>query len=346
MNTENPGNARSLGVIAILVAALAAPEGRATGAEDRSKDEASIGQTRSEFVRAYNAGDVPAIVALFTADAEVVDEDGNAVRGREAIATLFHENFAANPGETMEIQSESLRFLSADVAQEEGRTRIKPAPAAVGEADQEKKTGTKPARGPGAKTVPWIERYLVLYVRQDGRWLQSSVRELDDNATSLHERLEPLAWLVGDWVDEGSESVVVSSNRWSEEGNALIRDFTIHVQGRPSMRGTQRIFWDPLKRQIMSWTHESQGGHWTANWAYDSRGNRWVVKSSGVYGDGQTGSSTQIFSVVSPDQVRWKAIDRTVGDQVEPDIDEFVMVRRPPRPGHSSNAAAARPPQR
>jgi uncharacterized protein (TIGR02246 family) len=301
----------------------AQPRATATAA-DRSADEKAIRDAGAAFVRTYNAGDARAIADLFTPDAEVIDEHGHRIQGRDAIAGHFAQTFDANPGETIEVAIDSIRFLGREAAKEEGRARLTPAPASA------QPSAKIRAESPGLGHAPHSSGYTVLYVRQDGRWLQSSVREHVDEAVTPHQRLEPLGWLLGEWVDEGGASVVSSDTRWSEDGNFLIRAFTLHVQGRPAMSGTQRIGWDPLTRQIKSWVFDSEGGHGEALWSRD--GSRWVVKASGVLPDGRVASATQVYTVVNPHLVHWKSIDRTAGEQVESDTAEFVMVRKPPRP--------------
>ena len=55
----------------------------------------------------------------------------------------------------------------------------------------------------------------------------------DDRSTTPHDRLQPLAWLVGDWVNESSDAAVKISYRWSEDKNFLLGDY--HVT-RPASR--------------------------------------------------------------------------------------------------------------
>ena len=105
-----------------------------------------------------------------------------------------------------------------------------------------------------------VRPYTVLFVKRDGRWLISSVREEPDPLVSPHDRLKDLEWMVGDWVDEGPDSEVRLNCRWSEDGNFLIRSFTVKQQGKPVMTVSQRIGWDPLARQIRSWEFDSEGG--------------------------------------------------------------------------------------
>ena len=98
--------------------------GLAAGESGKSRDEKAIQEAGAAFVKAYNAGDAKAIAALFTEDAESTDEDGTRVTGRQAIGESFAETFAANPGGKIEIRPDSLRFLSPEVAKEEGRSTV------------------------------------------------------------------------------------------------------------------------------------------------------------------------------------------------------------------------------
>jgi uncharacterized protein (TIGR02246 family) len=317
-------------ILAGMAVAVAAPDETPKAPAQpagRAADEKAIREAGAAFVHAYNAGDARAATALFTPDAEVVSEDGQVIQGQDDIARLFAMTFESHPGETLEIDDIAIRFLRPDVAKEEGRARIRHSEGKP--AHEETAAQTASAGAGGGRTQ--ASRYTVLYVRQDGRWLQSSVREHPDRERTPHERLEELQWLLGDWVDEGHGSVVRSITKWSDDGNYLLRDVTIHVAGKPALAVHQRIGWDPLTRQITSWVFDSEGGHGTGLWSRD--GQRWVVKASGVLRDGRTATASQIYTVANPLQVRWKSVDRTIGDQLQPDDVEFVMVRQPPRPG-------------
>src|SRR4051794_29936867 len=67
----------------------------------RAADEKAVREAGAAFVRAYNAGDARSIAGLFTEDAEVIDEDGRAAQGRDAIAEIFADTFESSPGETI-----------------------------------------------------------------------------------------------------------------------------------------------------------------------------------------------------------------------------------------------------
>jgi len=274
----------------------------------RPEDEKALQSVAEAYTRAYNAGDARSLASLFTEDAEVMDENKERLRGRRMIEDVFGSLFRNRPGARIAISPASLRFLGPDAAQEEGRTEVK---------------------SPGGE-LPAIRHYTVLFVKTGNRWMYSSVREEHGTSLTHHERLRELEWLVGDWLDESPDSVVQATCRWTEDQNFLLRDFTVHVQGKSVMTVMERIGWDPSTRQIKSWVFDSEGGHGTGLWSRNA--NEWVIKSTGILPDGRTATATHVLTRVSPQSARWASIERTVGDQVVPDHTEYVMVRRPPHP--------------
>jgi len=278
------------------------------GEPGRSRDEKALQEAGAAFVTAYNAGDAKAIAALFTEDAESTDEDGTRVTGRKAIGESFAETFAANPGGKIVIRTDSLRFLSPEVAKEEGRSTVSLADGAE----------------------PDVDRYTVIYVKQDGKWLQSSVREHPDLDLSPHERLVELSWMLGEWVDESESAVILTTCRWSDDENFLVRSYSVKVRGTDAISGTQRIGWDPVVGQFRSWNFDSQGGYSEGLWSRD--GGRWIIKMSGPLHSGKISTETNIITRVDKDTARWRSVDRTIAGRGLPDSPEFVLVRRPPQP--------------
>jgi len=168
-------------------AAVGSPAPTQAALTDRPEDEKAILSVGESFRLAYNAGDAKALASLYTDDAEIIEENGERFQGRKTIQDLYSLLFQERKGSSIEIAVDSIRFLGPDVAKEEGQTRVKPA------------VTTEP---------PSVRRYTVLYVKQGGKWLYSSVREELEPGLPHHERLKELEWLVGDWIDESSDSVV------------------------------------------------------------------------------------------------------------------------------------------
>ena len=285
-----------------------APPGQ-SGGEIRSlsADEQAIRAADQAFVSEYNKGDTKVLAARFTEDAEVVEADGSRYRGRPLIEGRLAETFAASPGVKLVLETESIQFLSPDVAKEEGGTII------------------TPARGAGE-----ARRHTALLVKRDGHWLISSIREEEEPLVRPHDRLVELAWMIGEWVDEGTDSHVRVSCRWSDDTNFLVRTFAVKAQGKPALTVHQRIGWDPLARQFHSWEFDSEGGYGEGRWSRD--GDRWVIKHTGVRPEGVTASATHIMARVRPDLVRWAATDRVLGSESLPQEEDYVMVRVPPPP--------------
>ncbi len=123
---------------------------------------------------------------------------------------------------------------------------------------------------------------------------------------------------------------MLTSVAWSDNKNFLIRTFDVRVKGKPALTGSQRIGWDPLTKQIKSWVFDDQGGYGEGLWM--RAGDQWVIKATGVRPEGRTATATQVLTYVDNDHLKWKSIDRTRGDEVVEEIDEIVMVRKPPQP--------------
>lgn len=272
-------------------------------------DEKVLRELADEFVTAFNTGDAQALAAQFAPQAEIVDLDGNVVQGREAIQEFYAEQLQT-PLFKIAIQIESLRFLGDSLAIEDGRVTLS--------SEDEEFTERS--------------RYTVVHARQGGKWLIVSSRDVASPHDRLppHEHLKQLAWLVGDWVEEAGDSAVTTSCHWDEHKNFLLTDYTVKVAGRTTMSGRQRIGWDPLTRQIKTWTFDSDGGYGEGYWHLD--GDRWLVKLSGVAADGRTGSTTQIHKRHNNHTRTWSAVDRVLGGERLPDIEEITVVRAAPQP--------------
>ena len=268
----------------------------------------AIADLLASFVAAYNAKDAKALGDLFTPDAEIQDEDGDVTRGRDAIVGRFSGIFKENGGDRLAVDTDSLRFLGTDIAIEEGTASL----------------------STGADTPPRTNRYSVIYARQGGRWLHALIRD-EPPEDDPHERLEELEWMLGEWVNESDDGIVRTSCKWSDDGNFLLREFDVKVEGRIALRGTQRIGWDAQRKQFRMWVFDDRGGF--AEGLVSRDGDRWIIKASGVRSDGRSVSTTNAFTAVGKDRILWETLERTVGGEVVPGTDQFYLVRPAPPPG-------------
>jgi uncharacterized protein (TIGR02246 family) len=313
-----------IGILQLVGASIRADDRPAAGTAPMSatnRDVQAIRMTAEAFEAAFRAKDAKAIAAGFAPDGEVVDTEGHAVRGRAAIAEEFHKMFQEQPDARMSLAITSIRMVAPGIAIEDGTTKL--------------------VRGSNEPAVH--SRYAAVHVKLDGHWLVASTRDLVPNTDviSISERLKPLEFLIGDWIDESEEAVIATSYRWGEGRKFLMHEFTVKRAGSPVLKGTQRIGWDPLRHTITSWTFDSRGGHGEGTWTWDH--NHWLIKLQGVSAAGAASSATAFLTPLGHDAYRWESTDRVLGAEKAPDS-TVTVVRKPPEP-HDARSDGKSPPK-
>jgi hypothetical protein len=237
----------------------------------------------------------------------MIDENGVTHRGHEQLRALFGDFFARFPEAKMRLELEDIRQITPDLAT----------------ADLVREVTTSQG---GDRAVT---RCFLTLLRQEGIWQIACIRDVAaDNELSPRRQLEPLEWMVGDWVDEGADSLIRIHGDWSEDGNFLLLDYQVQRAGEPAMSSRQRIGWDPVQEQIRSWMFDADGGFGNALWTRVAQ--TWVVKSNAVLPDGATGSATFVIEPQGQDRFVMRGLDRILGDEVQPDV-ELTIVRKPPQ---------------
>lgn len=270
-----------------------------------------IRKASETFVKAFDAGNADGLAEHFLPKGELVDEEGSIYQGRQELSAAFKKFFTAFPKAKLTLAIDSVRVLDANLAIEEG-TRVVAAGKEMGDRAQ--------------------LRYIAIRSKDaNGRWLIASLREFSDDPLPTHnERLQGLAWLVGDWVNEGTEGKVRISFRWSDDKNYLLGDYQIEAKGKPGMKSTQRLGWDPVAGRVRSWLFDADGGFSEGAWSATEDG--WLIKSNSVNPDGALGSATLLITQLTADRFTIKGMHRIVAEQAEPDF-EFTVSRRPPTAG-------------
>lgn len=333
---ENPPDAaRPSSTLPATAAMKKALPAAADGIEKLTPDEEAIRRNGAEFIKAYQTGDAKALSGHFAKDAECVDESGVCCSGAAAIENSMAEFFKANPGCKLIKTIDSIRFVSPGVAIEDGTT-------ACTCADE-------------SSCV--VCRYSTVHVKQDGKWLVASVHDRDSHDLKEHSmKLTELAWLQGEWVDEGDDAVIHFSCKPIDNGNFLMRSFSIQVSGEETMAGTQRIGWDPLSGKLRTWVFDSSGsfgeGVWYRNLddgdAADSddadeesnaddgdeseASARWILKMTGVMADGKPASSTSIYTLINDHTMTWQSVDHEIAGVHQPDSEVVTIVRKAEAP--------------
>jgi uncharacterized protein (TIGR02246 family) len=273
-------------------------------------DEEAIRRSAAAFATAYKAHDAKAVAELFALKAEFTDEDGELIKGREAIQQNFAEMFKKFHESKIEVEITSIRVLTPNIALEEGIVRGQPVP----------------------DEATNVSSYVVIHVKVDGHWLIASVSDFEADSEELtpNDHLQPLAWMVGDWLDESADSTVKSSCHWDESENYLLMDFSLQIAGSVSASGSMRIGWDPLSGQLKSWSFDADSGYAEGLWIRID--DEWIVRSHGVNAAGKVTSGISVFRFIDNDTMTWRAYDRVIGGEPAEDIPENVIKRHAPAP--------------
>jgi len=306
-----------------------APAAAAPQTQDAATAAAIRAAARS-YQEALDRGDGTAMAALWTPDGDIVDDEGRVLNGREAVSGITAPT-ADSPRPAVHIEETTLRLLTADAAIEDGIVTVTPP-------------------GTSAPLKGWFS---ASWVKHDGAWKLAGLRESRISAPQNATRLADLDWMVGDWtvvedhpdrepsagtlpLTPGGRPPIEVSVRWNATRTFLIRDMKIADaaapsaddagDGLPAMHITQRIGWDPLSRQIVSWAFGSDGSHGEATWTRDD--NTWVARTMAVLPDGTQTSSLNIYVYDGANRCTWRSVPTHVGGEHAPHV-TMTMIRKP-----------------
>jgi uncharacterized protein (TIGR02246 family) len=272
-----------------------------------SADESAIRKADEAYVQAFNRHDAKALADAWSPEAVYLNRTtGDEVVGRAAIAEQFTAYFKQQPEVKMELEAGPIQFISPNVAVEQGNGKT---------------------LVPNAE--PEVVDYSAVYVRRDGQWLLDRVTDTTKTTAppSHYDRLKPLEWMIGRWVDsdKGDDVDVETECKWTKNKNFITRSFTVTVGNEFNLSGMQIVGWDASAKQIHSWTFDSDGGFAEAVWT--PKGDKWFIRNKGVLGDGRKATMVNIIKKVDDNSFTWQTVERTAGDELLPNVDEVLIVR-------------------
>jgi uncharacterized protein (TIGR02246 family) len=112
----------ALAGVAVSLGVRPGPAQQSPGTAEAAKQ--AIQKHAEAFVEAFHKGDAKALAAFWAVDGDYTDENGRQFKGRTAIEKAFTELFAEHKGLKLGIDSISLRFVTPDVAIEDGTTAV------------------------------------------------------------------------------------------------------------------------------------------------------------------------------------------------------------------------------
>jgi uncharacterized protein (TIGR02246 family) len=276
------------------------------GYADQANDEAMIRKNAEAYVAAYNNRDAKALAAMWSPDAVYSDPStGEEAVGREEIEKAFAETLSESKEAKLEVEVDAVRFVSPNVAIENGTARI------VRPNEEPEESG-----------------YTAVNVKRDGKWLLDRVTEeaAAPPPPSHYEHLKDLQWMVGTWIDQDEDATVQIDCEWAKNQNFMHRSFAVVVGDEVDMAGLQIIGWDPIAKQIRSWVFDSDGGYAEGKWT--RKGERWQIQQTGVLPSGSKSSAVNIMTPVDGDSFTWAAVSRDVDGDLLPNLDEVLVVRK------------------
>ena len=115
--------------------------------------------------------------------------------------------FKNEPEVKLTAQTESVQFISPNVAVEQGNSTV-----------------TVP------KSAPDDVPYSAVYGGRGGQWLLDRVTDEAKKSKDSHqEQLKALDWMVGHWVDKDDDVDVETDCNWTKNHTFLTRSFTVSV---------------------------------------------------------------------------------------------------------------------
>jgi uncharacterized protein (TIGR02246 family) len=300
------GSPMKLKTILIATACLAVTQAtRAAHSDGNEDDKAALRKNGEAFAVAFHNGDARGVAAFWAPDGDYTDLAGRHLKGRENIEKAFERLFAEQKGLNVSIDSQSLRFVTPDVAIEDGVSEVFSA------------DGTPPSKA----------RYTIVHVKKDGQWQLSSVRESPYAPPSNHSRLRPLEWALGEWASEGENGKPVErlSCSLTDDDNFMVTTFLTTVRDTTVGKATQWIGWDPVAKHLRSWLFDATGGF--GDGAITRDGQDWVIKTNTVMRNGKKATATYVLTPVDADSFTLQARERTEDGNSLPDMPAVTMKR-------------------
>ena len=272
--------------------------------ESEPNNTTQIQAAIQSYVAAFNARDVEKLASHWSPDGVYVSRTtGEQSVGRDAIAESFKQTFAGESVPKLAVATDSIEFISPNVALERGSATVVSNEDVVNESN-----------------------YSVVYVKRDGVWLIDRVTEEELVFEENHfDELQELDWLTGTWQHVGEPFRIEMACQWTTKKNFLSQTFKIFDGEEVRSSGLQIIGWDAKEKVIKSWIFDSDGGVATGTW--NKRDDGWAVQAMATLSEGDSGSFTSILRTIDDESFGWEKINQVLAGKLLPNTDEIVFNR-------------------
>src|SRR5262249_55764650 len=197
---------RPVCLLLTILAVINASRSHAQQSNNQSPDEAAIRKMVASYVQAFNKHDAKALADHWSPDAVYLNRTtGEEVVGRTAITAQFAALFKEQPQLELEVNVDSIQFISPNVAVEHGTTTF---------------------RAPNAE--PEEIEYTAVEVKREGQWLLDRVTDKAKEVVPSHyEQLKVLEWMIGEWTSDADNAQVELDCNWTRNQNFMTRAFKV-----------------------------------------------------------------------------------------------------------------------
>lgn len=286
-NRPNLGN----GSVASPIQEQAKPKVRVSPAVE------AIQKAAQDYAKAFNSRDFAAIADQWTSQAEMRQDNGAILRGRDAIMAAIKRAASHRPKATIVIAVESVDLLGAGAARVRGSIILK----------DEGEVGS------------WATRFSSLRVLEDGKWRLADTWETPAATSSI----EDMAWLAGTWAAKSPLGQVTVTYEKTLGSTGLVGKISVKPDTGPAIEVLEVI--QARDGAIRSWVFDSTGLFGEGYWEHDgARFNRTIHAASA---DGTPASSVIVLTRSSPDSVLWHPIERIRGANRLPDLPSIKLTK-------------------
>jgi uncharacterized protein (TIGR02246 family) len=263
-----------------------------------SADEQAIRAAGEAYRAAFAKGDVEAVAAFWTKNADLVDQSGHAYKVQAVLerARQLLSDGGNIPQPQRKSETLSIRFITPDVALEDGAFE---------------RSGAGPDESHEG-------RYTAVWVKRDGKWLLDGERESPVRAEVVDDPLPQLAWMVGEWTATGAEESADITCSWGPNKTYLLRQITLKPKSGPAISATQWIGWDPVQEKVRSFLFDSRGGFNEGKWTNEE--DAWVVHTRGIMRDGHRSEATMLYSRIDENNWTIESLEDDIDGQPAPEI--------------------------
>lgn len=279
----------------------------------------ALSKLAHRYVAAYNDKKIDDMLALFTPEAEMIDEiDGVAASGLDEIRETFEKSFQHYPDRKIELETVSVREIASNLVIEEGVATFS------GEAPNEE--------GDAASYSA------ILINHPEKGWRIASSRKLPVEMGTV-EPLVELYPLLGEWIYQGEQMNIEYNVNLGPSDRSLLGHAIVTSPSEGTSEVAIRIAYDGAAHQIRWWSFDDFGGFSEGTW--DKEGDSWIIRTKGVTANGERTSQLQKLTFSDNDHaISWETTHHFVNGELQPD-DSLRLVRRPPAPAFPVEAPVA-----